>query len=342
MMYNTRKKRISIRQQLDKLRGKMSDCLQLESFPNEIFFEIFNYFSLTELYRTFKDLNQRLNHLLQSLNNRALELWSTNENAAHEMRQFFSPTIISLVINDDYNLHLNQYPKIRALTYIYATDDQLDHLVQSNFCHQTLKYLNVTSDDLSSFIEHIRFNQFSSLCQCTLRNIDSLFMSPWKINPTTRSISTCAADNLIPTILQSCPNLKSLSLSIYHYSNISLIAAITHRYLKDLSIELVGPAWTVEMIERLFSSIQIPHLISFQIRSYEPSAMPFDFNQLLSIFNTHLLNFERFECDLLFSQELEIIDVKSIQNLHPFLFTRIHLQYQYNGLRRIYTHHLEN
>lgn len=84
------------------------------------------------------------------------------------------------------------------------------------------------------------------------------------------------------------------SLSIYHYSDTSLMAAITYPYWKDLSIEIIEPAWTVETIERSFLSIQI--------RSYELSIGSLDFNQLLTIFNRHSPNLERFECDLSFPQ----------------------------------------
>lgn len=320
----------------------MDDGGQLECLPNEIILKIFNYFSLIELYQSFKDLSQRFNNLLQSLDNHALELWSSDEDAEHEMHQFFSPTISALVINDDYNLRLHQYPKMCALTYIYATEDQLEHFLQSNFCHQNLKYLNITSDDLSSFVEYIRSNQFSSLRQCMLRNIDSLLIYPWKITPTARSVAICADENLIATILRSCSNLKHLSLAIFHYSKTPMIVPMSHSHLKDLSIEISEPAWTTEMIELLLSSIRIPHLISFRIRSYQSSTIPFDFNQLLTIFNRHLPNLKQFECDLYSSQRLEKNDVKSIRNLHPFLFTHIHVKYQYNGTWRIYTHCLEN
>lgn len=317
----------------------MSDNLQLESLPNEIFIEIFDYFSLAELYQSFKDLNQRINNILQSLTNRALQLWSSSEYAEHEMNEFFSPTIVSLIINDEYDVHLNHYPQIHSLTYIYATNCQLEHFLQSNFCHSNFKYLNVTSDDLVLFIDYIHSHQFSSLRQCILRNIDSLSMCPWKMTPTSRSISICADENLISTILQSCPNLTHLSLSIFRYSHTTLLTILVHRYLKYLSIEMIEPAWTVEMIERLFSSIQISQLISFQIQSHESSIIPFDFNELLTIFNTHLPNLQRFDCNISIPSG---IDIKSIRELHPFLFNSIEFRYQHDGSFRIYTRLCEN
>jgi len=315
----------------------MSDYIQLESLPNEIFFEIFDYLSLYNLYQSFKGLNQRINDLLQSLNNRALQIWSTNKNDEIEMIRFFSSTIVSLDINDEYNINLNQFPKIYSLTYIYATDDQLQHFLQSKFCHKYLKYLNVTSDDLSLLIQYIYSNQFPSLHQCILRNIDSIPMCPWRITPSVCSITVCSDGNLIPFILKSCPNLKSLSLFIFQYSNIFSSSCIFHSNLKYLSIEMTQPAWSIEIIQTLFSSIQIPYLISFRILSYQLSFIPFDFVQLIQIFNEQLPNLHRFECDLLLSKRLEIMDLKMIRNLHAFLFNHLRLENQSDDILRIYT-----
>jgi hypothetical protein len=220
---------------------------------------------------------------------------------------------------------------------MYATDTQLQHFLQSKFCHQNLKYLNVTSDDLSLLIQYIFSNQFPSLHHCILRNIDSLPMCPWRIAPSLYSITICNDENLIPSILQSCPKLKRLSLFIFQYSNSSSSPFIFHPYLKHLSIEIAQPAWTVETIQTLFSSIQTPHLISFRILSYQPSLIPFDFLQLLEIFEEQLPNLDRFECDIRFSKEVEIMDLKSIGDLHPFLFNHLKLENQSDDTIRIYT-----
>ncbi len=312
----------------------MSDYTRLESFPNEIFHEIFDYLSLDNLYRSFKDLNQRINDILQSLNNRTLRIWSTDEN---KMNKFFSSTIVFLEINDEYNLNLNQYPKIHSLTYIYATNTQLQHFLQSNFFHQNLKYLNITSDDLSLVIEYIFSHQFLSLHQCILRNIDSLTTCPWRITPAACSISICSNEHLLPFILQSCPNLKRLQLSIFQYSNTSLSSIVFHSHLKHLSIEMTEPAWSIEIIQTLFLSIQVPQLISFRIRSYQPSIIPFDFHQLIDIFNQYIPNLQRFECDIYLSKGIEMMDLKSIRDLHAFLFIHLNFQYQFNETLRIYT-----
>ena len=160
------------------------------------------------------------------------------------------------------------------------------------------------------------------------------------MTPTSRSISICADENFISIILQSCSNLKRLSLSIFHYSSTTSVPFVrTHRHLKHLAIEMIEPAWTVEMIERLFSLIHIPQLLSFQIQSHESSTIAFDFNRLLTILNTYTPNLERFDCNISVPPGL---DVKSIRELHPFLFSSIEFQYQYDGSLRISTHRSEN
>ncbi len=325
-----------------KNKKTMSDYIQFECLPNEIFIEIFDYLSLNDLYQSFKDLNQRINDILQSLNNRAIQLWSTSENNEIEMNKFFSSTIVSLDINDEYNINLNEFPRIHSLTYIYATDNQLEHFLDSKFCHQNLKYLNVTSDDLSLLIKYIFSNQFLSLHQCILRNVDSIPMCPWRITPSLCSITTCSDENLILFILKSCPNLKRLSLFIFQYNNTPLSSFIFHSHLKHLSIEMTEPGWTVEMIQSLFSSIQIPNLISFRIRSYQPSLIPFDFIQLIEIFNKQLPNLQRFECNIHLSKRMEIMDLKTIRNLHPFLFLHLKFENQSDDILKMYTTNYED
>jgi hypothetical protein len=64
---------------LEQKRRKLSDYEQFESFPNELLIKIFDYVSLDDLYQSFKGLNQRIDNILQSLNNRFLRLWSNND-----------------------------------------------------------------------------------------------------------------------------------------------------------------------------------------------------------------------------------------------------------------------
>ncbi|CAF2967045.1 unnamed protein product [Rotaria sp. Silwood2] len=320
----------------------MSDNTQLESIPNEILIAIFDYLSLHDLYQAFKGLNQRINDILQSLNNRAIRLWSTDEKNEIDMNIFFASTIISLDIKDEYDIDLNQYPKMRSLTYTYATETQLQHFLQSTFCHKHLKYLNVTSDDLSLLVKYIFSHEFSSLNQCILRNIDSLPMCPWRLTPSSCSIAVCSDENFIPSILKSCPNLKRLSLFIFEYSDTSLSSFVYHSHLKYLTIEMTQPAWTAQAIQTLFSSIQTPELISFRIVSYQASLIPFDFIQLIDIFNERLPNLQRFECNILLSKGVETIDLKTIRELHSFLFNHLKFENQFNGMLRIYTIDLED
>jgi hypothetical protein len=321
-----------------KQKNKMSDYIKLESLPNEIFIEIFDYLSLYHLYKSFKGLNQRINGILQSLNNRAIRLWSTNKNDEIEMNNFFSSTIVSLDINDEYNVNLNQFPKIHSLNYINATDNQIQHFLQSKFCHKYLKYLNITSEDLSLLITYFFSNQFPSLHHCILCNIDPILLTcPWRITPSFSSITICNDENLIPLILKSCPNLKHLSLSIFQYSNTPSSLCVYHPHLKHLSIEMIEPGWTVEMIERLFSSIQTPDLISFRIASYQPSLISFDFVQLIDIFDKQIPNLQQFECNILLLKGMEIMDLKNLRDLHGFLFNHLKFENQSEDILRIYT-----
>ncbi|UJR14305.1 hypothetical protein I4U23_001299 [Adineta vaga] len=315
----------------------MSDFIRFESFPNEIFFEIFDYFSLHQLYYSFHGLNQRMNYLLQSINHCAVRLWPTDNKNELELVEFFSPTIDTLIINDDFNINLNQYPKLNSLTYIYATDDQLQHFLQSESCHQHLTYLNITSDDLTSFMRYLFSNKFPCLQTCILRNIDSILKCPWRMEPSLSSITICDEKNLVPYILQSCPNLKRLSLAISRYSTIAPTLFISHQSLRHLSIEMIQPAWTIEAIKTLISSVELPYLISFGMHSYESSSDYFDFAQLTTIFHEQLPNLRRFHCNICVTEEVQIIDIKTIRNLHSSLFNSLKTKHEFFGIQTIYT-----
>jgi hypothetical protein len=191
-------------------------------------------------------------------------------------------------------------------------------------------------------MKYLFSNSFPSLHQCLLRNIDSLLMCPWRIIPSLCSITVCSDENLIPFILNSCPNLKRLSLFIFRYSNTSISSFVCHSHLKHLSIGMNEPGWTVEAIDTLFLSIQVPNLISFRILSYQPSLIYFDFVQLTKIFNERLRTLHRFECNILLLQGVLISDLKTIRNLHSYLFNHLKFEYRSNDILRIYTNYSED
>jgi hypothetical protein len=100
---------------------------------------------------------------------------------------------------------------------------------------------------------------------------------------------------------------------------------------------MTKPGWTVEMIERLFSSIQTPDLISFRIASYQPSLISFDFVQLIDIFDKQIPNLQQFECNILLLKGMEIMDLKNLRDLHGFLFNHLKFENQSENILRIYT-----
>ena len=186
-------------------------------------------------------------------------------------------------------------------------------------------------------MKYLFSNQFSSLRSCTIRNIDSMTKSPWRISPSLSSIITCDQKNLLPHILQSCPKLERLSIAIHRYSTTDSTSFVSGQYLTHLSIEIIQPAWTIVAIKRLCSSIHLPHLTFFRICSHESSVNDFDFAQLIPVFQNKLPQLQQFQCDILFAKEAQIADIKTIRNLHPSLFKLLELECQIGGVRRIYT-----
>ena len=284
--------------------------MRLEDLPNEILLGIIVHLSLYELYRSLNGLNQRLNDVIQSIHSRALRLRSSVVVEDRGIIEFFSGTVVALEIYDESQVNLADYSKIQSLTYTYATDHQLEHLLQFTCCHRRLVHLDITSDDLSILAHCMLPNQFPSLRRLILRNIDSILTCPWRLTPTVRSIYACSDENFIPSILCACPSLRHLSLFILEsWKNSSLTCIVHHPQLRDLTMEIVQPGWTVQSINSLFSSIETPHLSLFSIRCHQPSLLPFDFVQLADLFTQRVPHLDRFECDLQLSLSTTNIDL---------------------------------
>jgi hypothetical protein len=161
-------------------RQNLSDYEQLELFPNEIFIEIFDYLSLDDLYQLFKGLNQRIDQILQSLNNRTLRLQSNYHGKKQiHINRFFASNAFALNICGKYHFDFKHFPNLRSITYVDATHIQLQYLLQSTFCHEKMNYLNVKSDHLSFLVQYIFSNVFPSLRQYILHSIDNLRTFSW-------------------------------------------------------------------------------------------------------------------------------------------------------------------
>ena len=313
--------------------------MQLEDLPNEILLGTFAYLSLHELNGSLRGLNQHLDDLIQSIYGRTLRVRASDAAEDMDIMAFFASTVVALEIYDESQVNLPDYSKMQSLAYTYATDHQLKHLLQSSCCHSRLVHLDITSDDLSPLVNCMLPNQFPSLRRLVLRNIDSIPSCPWRLTPSLSSIDTCSDESFVPSILLACPILKRLSLFIFQsWTYLSSICTV-HQHLQYLTIEIVQPGWTVQMIDTLFSSIQTPRLNSFSIRCHHPSLLPFDFLDLAYVLTRRVPCLHRFECDLQLIVSLTNIDLETIGTIHPALFSRLQLNYLSYELVRVHTDH---
>ncbi|CAF1439046.1 unnamed protein product [Adineta steineri] len=118
--------------------------MNFTSLPNAIILNLFEYFSLTELFQYFSDLNSRLNKLLYyEFQKFHLDLRSLSKREVNEIYQNYIPSII----NQNISIHLsNDYATPHQIQSFISHDDyklrQFLHLqsisISNLQCKQTL------------------------------------------------------------------------------------------------------------------------------------------------------------------------------------------------------------
>ncbi|CAF4052393.1 unnamed protein product [Adineta steineri] len=135
--------------------------MNFTSLPNAIILNLFEYFSLTELFQYFSDLNSRLNKLLYyEFQKFHLDLRSLSKREVNEIYQNYIPSII----NQNISIHLSND---------YATP----HQIQSFISHDDYKlrqFLHLQSISISN----LQWNMLEHL----LKNLPNLYQLKCDLN----------------------------------------------------------------------------------------------------------------------------------------------------------------
>ncbi|CAF3457699.1 unnamed protein product, partial [Rotaria sp. Silwood2] len=86
----------------------------MESLPNEILIDLYQYFDGREVYKIFYNLNSRFNSLLQSLSHLSLYFQSPFDNII-DYNMILSSQIYTLNIYSKQNIKFNQFLNIHRL-----------------------------------------------------------------------------------------------------------------------------------------------------------------------------------------------------------------------------------
>ena len=96
----------------------MNDNLfRLELLPNEIFFELFQYFDAQDLFHAFYNLNSRFNRLLQSSDHLQL-IYSMKQSNINQIDNIVSSYVCTLIIDLKHKLSQMNLDRIFHLEHL--------------------------------------------------------------------------------------------------------------------------------------------------------------------------------------------------------------------------------
>lgn len=113
----------------------------LESLPNEILVDLFEYFDVQELEKIFYNLNFRFNSLLKLLSHLTLCFQIPHDHLIN-YNTIFSSQIYTIQIYSQQNLNLKQFSNLHRLTIWFPTDEQIFQIQTESFPY--LEYLSVS------------------------------------------------------------------------------------------------------------------------------------------------------------------------------------------------------
>ena len=286
-----------------------------ESLPNEIYLELFQYFSSRELFHQFYNLNNRFNVLLQSLYSLSLLLKTPPRSI-----ELYFPFIRHLIIDRAVNVDLHLFPRLRHLSLRYPTDstlEQINQIILPQVEHLSINHMHrVLLHWIPRLCSLIFSNALPRLISCELFEwsiIESI--SSWTQLPSLRCLKTGQIDLLIyQNILSSCPNLHSLQFSTITANHRQTLITFLHENLKKLTIKTVAfvPLWNESVLDQCLS--YVPRLQSFVLHRSDTMSR-FDFERLISIVDQRLIYLHRWEFYLHFFHVELILEPNILQRM---------------------------
>lgn len=186
----------------------------MEQLPNELFFSLFTYLDISNLYNAFWGINSRLNNLFQSYSYLYL---TYDEKIDQQSMKLYAHFIVRLIIDTPIDCDLTLFPKLQTLILCDGNSKHLDQIQPNILPNLTYLSFLLGSKFIPSveLVNNIFSNKFPSLNHINLGRIDQSFSHSWSISSSLRFISIRSNEPLIiGTILNLCPNLDHFQLHI--------------------------------------------------------------------------------------------------------------------------------
>ena len=296
-------------------------CSTLETFPDELFFEIFEYIPINDLHQAFFGLNKRTDIILRNLSNLFAE-WTTHSD--DKTIDIFSPCISRLVIWRGGYLNLNRFNKLRSLKLALPSIEQCNEIQASS----TLEHLHIeslinsetTTDQLSNLF---LTNSFPRLRTC---RVDEIKFTQPNFQPISTINSLITSTQYPEKLFSLCPMLIHLRLNLKDNIN-QYFPLDFHCNLRHLELGIYSISITVSTVESILSFT--PNLIRFTLDGPCNPAVQnkIDIHSLAPLFTRYLTKLRSVRISLplnstsLNSKEFEN-EKDLLQKLHP-LFNHI-------------------
>jgi hypothetical protein len=293
----------------------------LEDLPNELFYILFSYFDINELYKSIFQLNLRFMNLINSLSCYHLCLKSE-----------INPDIIKIFASKIKSIHINTKSIIICLSSFYNSLsvlileeltqyylDQLPLLIHLEYLEIKTSYGDVLSNQLIQYLTSSTHLRHLGLPYWCLNTRDHIFSSLYSLR-----LFRGIHENEFVSLLHCIPNL----IYFYLYDPYVRLSPTIDDILRDNYYNLtyfrlnLTNGFTHSQVDFYLahiSHIKLFHFSSSPCLVYNNQIGPYAIlNSIANIIQKRLLNLERFICFIIFeiksNDSFDITKVHSIYN----------------------------
>jgi hypothetical protein len=300
----------------------------LESLPDELFLDIFDYLSARDLYDGFYHLNRRFASILASVSNLYGDITIKAEEHSHGFR-YFASRITVLRIEHVEAFDLSLFSAIRSLT-LHTEPNR--NQCQSIQLLSRLKHLSTFKPSISHFyystsLSHFVFtNAYPSLRSCRLNLIPYKDKQQWTRVPSLRTLSVNVGDSRVyPQILYACPSLVRFEVQFIQYFTRppKSFCASAHTSLRRFDLRLNCMAFSCCQIIDLLLSL-IPKLRHFSVIGSLNDANDISIDGLATILVQRVPQLDRLRLVMAVQESLAhsltVNNCQRIRQLHPLFY----------------------
>lgn len=311
----------------------MSSISQFENLPNELIFELFVYFDVEDLFRSFWNLNERLNKILKSLKNLSMII---DDKTSSAVLQIFAEQIQSLIVKKSIRFDFRRFVNVENFQMTRMTNSDLEQIRSDVFPHLVdLRLSNSFHCSLPNCLLNEIFNNgFSSLRRVRLGRVDLFCSTSNFSSDSIEELEVILIDpNSIPQILQTCRNLRSFNVNFLG-QNQNLRSATSSNYDHPLkSFQLRDPHEKLSSHTLNVVFLYMPHLHRLELQFCSQ-------NSILDMFLSIERSFdelEDFRCDIVdISPQFDQSFFDSIRMRREY-FHDLQFDENVKGFRRFFT-----